>query len=168
MDNLKRRKLHPPCPASEAGPRAGTGCIRAISMSLLNPILCKAADLNRLPVLERASAQTPIKQHSHQMVMSKNRDNFNLDSTRQAGQVTSRKERNTGEHREIQADSGQQGLETPPHKPGPPNGLREGLARAATGSGRAKCRPRGQRPAERVGRAVEAPPRRTPPSGRGA
>ena len=35
-------------------------------------------------------------------------DNFNLDST---GQVTS-KERNTGEHRELQADGGQQGLET--------------------------------------------------------
>ena len=35
-----------------------------------------------------------------------------------------------GEHRELQADSGQQGFETPPHKPGPPTGLREGLARA--------------------------------------
>ena len=42
------------------------------------------------------------------------RDNFDLDSTHQAGQVAS-KERNTGEHRELQANSGQQGLETPPH-----------------------------------------------------
>ena len=34
------------------------------------------------------------------------------------------------EHRELQADVEQQGWETPPHKPGPPAGLREGLARA--------------------------------------
>ena len=34
------------------------------------------------------------------------RDNFNLDSTHQEGQLTS-KERNTGEHRELQADGGQ-------------------------------------------------------------
>ena len=52
--------------------------------------------------------------------------NFNLDGTHQAGQD---KERNTGEHREPQADV-QQGCETPPHKPGPPGGQGEGLARA--------------------------------------
>ena len=51
------------------------------------------------------------------------RDNFDLDSTHRAGQVTS-KERNMGEHRELQADGGQQGLETQPHKPGPINGPR--------------------------------------------
>ena len=95
------------------------------------------------------------------------RDNFNLDSTRQAGQVTS-KERNTGEHGELQADAGQQGLETPPHKlePGPPAGLREGLARAqGSEAGGPKGRPREPLPAERVGCAVDAPPRRTPAVG---
>ena len=45
-------------------------------------------------------------------------DNLNLDSTHQVGQVTI-KGRNTGERRELQANGGQQGLETPPHKPGP-------------------------------------------------
>ena len=46
------------------------------------------------------------------------------------------------EHRELQADSGpwQQGLKTPPHKPGPPTGLREGLARAQKAGG-PRCRP---------------------------
>ena len=38
-------------------------------------------------------SQLPLKQNDSCLV-----DNFNLDSTRQAGQVTS-KERNTGEHR---------------------------------------------------------------------
>ena len=47
------------------------------------------------------------------------RENFNLDSTHQASQVRN-KERNTGEHREPQADVEQQGWETPPHKPGTP------------------------------------------------
>ena len=70
----------------------------------------------------------------------------------------------TEEHRELQADSGQQGLETPPHEPGPPTGLREGLARAQEAVG-PRCRPRGPRPAEQVGRAVKAPPRRTPAGG---
>ena len=48
------------------------------------------------------------------------RDNFNLHSilVHQAGQVT-REERNTGHYKELQANGGQQGLETPPHKPGP-------------------------------------------------
>ena len=52
------------------------------------------------------------------------RDNFNLDSTHQVGQVTN-KERDTGEHRELQAYGEQQGWETPPHKQGPPAELRE-------------------------------------------
>ena len=86
-----------------------------------------------------------------------------MDSTRQAGHVTS-KERNTGEHRELQADSGQQGWETPPNKPGPPTGPREGLARAQEAVG-PRRRPRRPRPDERVGCAVEAPPRRTPAGG---
>ena len=34
-------------------------------------------------------------------------DNFNQDSTHQTGQVTS-KERNSGEHKELQADRGKQ------------------------------------------------------------
>ena len=93
------------------------------------------------------------------------RDNFNLDSTRQAGQVKS-KDRNTGEHRELQADGGQQSLETPPHKPepGPPAGLREGLARAQEAGGQC-CRPQGPLPIERVGCAVEAPSGRAPAVG---
>ena len=45
-----------------------------------------------------------------------------------------------GEHRELRADGGQQGLETLPHKQGPPTGLREGLARAQEAAG-PKCRP---------------------------
>ena len=68
-----------------------------------------------------------IKIHGEKRKQS--RGHFSLDSARQAGKVTS-KERNTGEHRELQADGGQQGLETPPHKPGPLTGLKEGLARA--------------------------------------
>ena len=55
-------------------------------------------------------------------------------------------------------------METPPHKPAPPTGLREGLARALEAGG-PECRPPGPLPAERVGRAVEAPPRRTPAVG---
>ena len=65
-------------------------------------------------------------------------------------------ERNTDEHREPQADVGQQDWETPPHKPGPPAGLREGLARALEAGGPER-RPRGPRPTERGGRA-DAPP----------
>ena len=79
--------------------------------------------------------------------------------TKQAksGQVRN-KERNTGEHREPQADVEQQGWETPPYKPGPgpPAGLREGLARELEAGGPER-RPRGPCPAERGGRAV-APP----------
>ena len=71
------------------------------------------------------------------------------------------KERNTGEHREPQADIEQQGWETPPHKPGPPAGLRELLERALEVGGPGRC-PLGQRLAERGGRAVKAPPGRTP------
>ena len=60
----------------------------------------------------------------------RHRHNFNLNSTHQAAQVRN-KERNTREHREQrQADVEQQGWETPPHKPGAPAGLKEGLARA--------------------------------------
>ena len=55
-------------------------------------------------------------------------------------------------------------METPPHKPAPPTGLREGLARALEAGG-PECRPPGPLPAERVGRAVEAPPGRTPAVG---
>ena len=55
---------------------------------------------------------------------AKERENYH-----QAGQVRN-KERNTGERREPQADVEQQGWEAPPHKPGPPAGLGEGLARA--------------------------------------
>ena len=64
----------------------------------------------------------------------------------------------------MQADVERQDWETPPHKPGPPAGLREGLARAQE-AGEPKCRPRGPRPAERGGRAVKAPPGRTPAVG---
>ena len=67
---------------------------------------------------------------------------FNQDITDQAGhwQVTSNlKERNTEEHRKLQADGGQQGFETPPHKPGP-NQAKRG-ARAGTESGRAQVSP---------------------------
>ena len=53
----------------------------------------------------------------------------------------------------LHANVGQQGLETPPHKPGPLPGLREGLARAQEAGGR-KWHPHGPLPAERVGRAV--------------
>ena len=55
-------------------------------------------------------------------------------------------------------------METPPHKPAPPTGLREGLARALEAGG-PECRPPGPLPAERVGRAVEAPPGQTPAVG---
>ena len=49
-----------------------------------------------------------------------------------------------------------------PRKPGPPKGLREGLARALeTGGPECPSRPQGPLPAEQVGRAVEAPPGRT-------
>ena len=92
-----------------------------------------------------ASARTVIKE----------RHNFNLDSTHQAGQVRN-KERNTEEHREPQTDVEQQGGETPPHKPGPPAGLREGLARALEAGG-PELRPPEPRPTERGGRA-DAPP----------
>ena len=68
------------------------------------------------------------------------------------------------EHRELQAYGGQQGLETLPYKPGPPTGLREGLARAQEAGG-PEFHPQGSLPAERVGRAVEAPPGRTPAVG---
>ena len=67
---------------------------------------------------------------------------------------------NTGQHREPQVDVEQQGWETPPHKPGPPAGLRKGLAQALQAGGLER-RPQGLRPAERGGRAVKAPPRRT-------
>ena len=90
----------------------------------------------------------------------KDRDNFNLDSAHQAGQVRN-KERNTEEHREPQTDVEEQGGETPPHKPGPPAWLREGLARALQAGGPER-RPRGPRPAERGGRVVKAPPGRVP------
>ena len=40
--------------------------------------------------------------------MAIDRDNFDLDSTHQAGQVKN-KERNTGEHRVLQADEERQG-----------------------------------------------------------
>ena len=62
-----------------------------------------------------------------------------------------------------EADSGQQGLETPPHKPGLLTELKEGLARAWEAGGPRFC-PRRQRPTELVGRAVGAP-RRTPSGG---
>ena len=65
-------------------------------------------------------------------------------------------ERSTGGHREQQADVERQRWETPPYKPGPPAGLREGLARALQAGG-PEHRPRGQRPAERGGRVVKAP-----------
>ena len=71
---------------------------------------------------------------------------------------------NTGQHREPQADVEQQGWETPPHKPGPPAGLGEGLARALEVGGPGR-RSRGPPPAERGGRAVKAPPGRTPAVG---
>ena len=93
----------------------------------------------------------------------KDRDNFNLDSAHQAGQVRN-KERNTEEHREPQTDGEEQGGETPPHKPGPPAWLREGLARALQAGGPER-RPRGPLPAKRGGRAVKAPPGRTPAVG---
>ena len=73
-----------------------------------------------------------IKIHGEKRKQS--RGHFSLDSAPQAGQVTN-KERNTGERRGLQADGEQQGLETPPHKPGPPAGLREGLARAQEAAG---------------------------------
>ena len=66
-------------------------------------------------------------------ILLRHRDNLNLDSTHQAGQVRN-KGRSTGEHREPQADVEQQGCETPPHKPGHPAGLREGLAQALEAS----------------------------------
>ena len=65
------------------------------------------------------------------------RENFNLESTHQAGQVRN-KERKTGEHREPQADAEQQGWpgwEIQPHKPGPAAGQGEGLARALEAGG---------------------------------
>ena len=89
---------------------------------------------------------------------------WTVQCTHQAGQVRN-KERNTGEHREQQADIEQQGWETPwpwqPHKPAIPAGLGEGLARALEvwGPGR---RSRGPRLAERGGLAVKAPPGQTP------
>ena len=83
------------------------------------------------------------------------RHNFNLDSTHQAGQGRN-KERNTEEHREPQTDVEQQGGDTPPHKPGPPAGLREGLALALEAGG-PELRPLEPRPTERGGRA-DAPP----------
>ena len=97
------------------------------------------------------------------ITMELDRENFNLDSTHQAGQVRN-KERNTGEHREPQADVEQQGWETPPHKPEPPAELGEGLARALEVGGPGR-RSRGPPPAERGGRAVKAPPGRTPAVG---
>ena len=69
--------------------------------------------------------------------------NLNLDSSHQAGQVRN-KERYTGGHREPQADVEQQGWKTPPHKPGPPAGLGEGLERALKVGGP------GRRPGEKV------------------
>ena len=63
------------------------------------------------------------------------RDNFTQGSTHQTDKVTS-KERNTGEHRELQVYLGQQSMETQPHKQGPLTGLRKG-----TGSRRAKVTP---------------------------
>ena len=55
-------------------------------------------------------------------------------------------------------------METPPNKPGPLTRQREGRVRAQEAGGpNLKCRPQGPLPAaERVGRAVEAPPGRTP------
>ena len=93
------------------------------------------------------------------------RENFNLDSTlaHQADQVRN-KERNTGVYREPQADVEQQGWETPPHKPGPLAALGKGLARALEVAGPGR-RSRGPRPAELGGRAVKAPPGRTPAIG---
>ena len=74
--------------------------------------------------------------------MKRERRNFNLDSTHQAGQVRN-KERNTEDHSEPQTDGEEQGGETLPHKPGPPAGLREGLARALKAGG-PELRPRGK------------------------
>ena len=88
------------------------------------------------------------------------RENFHLDSTHQTGQVRNM-ERNTGEHREPQANVEQQGWETPPHKPLPPAGLGEGLTRALEVEGPGS-RSRGLPPAERGGRALKAPPGRNP------
>ena len=76
---------------------------------------------------------------------------WSRDSTHQAGQVRN-KERNTEEHREQQTDVEQQGGKTPPHKPGPPAGLREGLTWALEAGG-PELRPREQCPTERGGRA---------------
>ena len=78
-------------------------------------------------------------------------DNFHLDSTHQAGQVTS-KERNTGGAVDSE--------ETQPHKQGPLSGRRERSARAQEAGGS-----EGPLPAEQVGRAGEAPPGRTPAVG---
>ena len=66
--------------------------------------------------------------------------------------------------REPQTDVEQQGWETSPHKPGPPAGLGEGLAWALEVGGPGH-RSQGPRPAERGGRAVKAPPGRTPAVG---
>ena len=91
------------------------------------------------------------------------RDNFNLDSTRQAaGQVTS-KEWNTGEHRAA-SRRGTAGFEITASQARTPNRAKRG-ARAAPRAQEArgpKGRQRGPRPAraEREGHAVE--PRRTP------
>ena len=82
------------------------------------------------------------------------RDNFHLDtvdSTHQAGQVTS-KEWNTGGAVDSE--------ETQPHKNGPLTGRRERSARAQEAGGS-----EGPLPAEQVGRAGEAPPGRTPAVG---
>ena len=74
---------------------------------------------------------------------------------------------NTGEHREMQADVERQDWETPPHKPGPPAGLREGLARAQKAEGPSVAHEDRTRPSGEDGRSRHRPGG-PPPSGRGA
>ena len=99
------------------------------------------------------------------------KDNFNLGSTHQASQVTGKVRillRNTGEDRELQADGGQQGWETPPPMPGPPTGKVRGSRGHRKREGPSIAHKDRSRPtrAERAVRAIEAPPgriRKPPP-----
>ena len=78
----------------------------------------------------------------------------NLIWTVHAKQAKSQARKGT-DYREMQANGGQQGLETPPHNPRPPTGLRErreGLAWAQEEGG-PKGRPRGPLLAKQVGSA---------------
>ena len=116
---------------------------------------------------------TPHKRHRlHIFIIQANIDryNFNLDSAHQAGQVR-KKERNTGEHREPQADVEHQGWEntltSQDPQPSEERGLRghrkqEGLsvvhedrARPSGEDGRSRHRPGGPPPS---GRGARAPP----------